>query len=141
MGKYSSNVARPPSKPRNRGVHPVMRGIGCVMMVIVPFISYGSAVLLVNYAARAGWPIPVTWYGPPQIHPLLLRLSGLTPVWNFLRSQNNLTANLVFAFVIAVVIFGLMSVIYGYIYAMFGPSQYGPNDVPPPRVKTRKYTR
>ena len=68
MGKYSS-YSRPKPKPRNVGVHPVMRGIGCIMMVVVPILSYGIAALLVNYGATHGWPIPAEWFGPLSVHP------------------------------------------------------------------------
>ncbi len=70
MSKYSSKFSRPPL-PRDRGVHPLMRGIGCIMMIIVPILAYGSAVLLVNYGASHGWPIPPNWLGTPMFHPLL----------------------------------------------------------------------
>jgi hypothetical protein len=35
----------------------------------------------------------------------------------------------------------VMSVIYGYIYTIFGPPRYGPTDAPPPRVKAKPYKR
>lgn len=140
MGKYTTYRTKPPP-PRNREVHPVMRGIGCLMIVLVPILSYGAAVLLVNYGAARGWPIPPDWYGRPTIYPLLLQLQGLQPIWNFLQAQNNLIANLVFAVVITVVIGGIMSVIYGYIYSIFGPPLYGPQDEPPIRTKVKRYKR
>ena len=140
MGKYTSvRKAAPP--PRNQEVHPLMRGIGCIMMIIVPILAYGSAVLLVNYGVSKGWPIPPTWLGTPTFHPLLWRLQGLTTVLGFLQTQTNLMANLVFAIAITVVIGGIMAMIYGYIYKLFGPPQYGPTDAPPERVKVKKYTR
>jgi len=123
------------------GVHPVMRGIGCIMIVAVPILAYGIAVLLVNYGAARGWLIPPGWLGQPTFHPLLWRLQGLNVVLNFLQTQNNLTANLVFAVAITVVIGGIMSMIYGYIYSIFGPPRYGPTDEPPPRVKPKPYKR
>jgi hypothetical protein len=46
-----------------------------------------------------------------------------------------------FAVAATMIIGGFMAVVTGYISAMFGPSKYGPTDVPPPRVKTKKYTR
>ncbi len=140
MGKYSSHVRKAPV-PRNRGVHPVMRGIGCVMIIIVPILAYGSAILLVNYGVSQGWPIPPNWLGAPTFHPLLWRLQGLATVLTFLQSQTNLIANLVFAIVITIVIGGIMSMIYGYIYTIFGPPRYGPTDAPPERIKVKKYTR
>ncbi|MCI0555842.1 MAG: hypothetical protein L0287_33275 [Anaerolineae bacterium] len=140
MGKYSSRFNKAPP-PRNGGVHPLMRGIGCIMMIIVPILAYGSAVLLVNYGASHGWPIPPNWLGTPTFHPLLWRLQGLATALAFLQTQTNLIANIVFAIAITVVIGGIMSMIYGYIYTLFGPPRYGPTDAPPERIKVKKYTR
>ena len=140
MGKYSS-YSHKKEKPRVVGVHPVMRGIGCIMIVVVPILSYGIAVLLVNYGFSHGWPIPPNWYGHPTIHPLLLKLQGLRPIWDFLLVQNNLIANLIFTVAIMVIIGGIMSIIYGYMYTLFGPPRYGPMDVPPIRIKVKRYKR
>jgi len=119
-----------------------MRGIGCIMIVVVPILAYGVSVLLVNYGATQGWPIPLNWYGPPAIHPLLWQLQGLQPILRFIQAQNNLEANLIFTVAIAVVIGGIMSVIYGYMYTIFGPPRYGPQDAPPIRgVKVKRYKR
>ncbi len=57
MGKYTSYQSAKPKAKRNE-VHPVMRGIGCIMIIVVPILAYGTAVLLVNYGVRRGWPIP-----------------------------------------------------------------------------------
>ena len=141
MGKYTTHSRQAPKPPRNT-VHPVMRGIGCIMMIVVPILSYGIALLLIDYGIRQGWPIPPSWLQPITIHPLLFRLRGLAPVWNFLLVQDNLIAIVVFTITIMVVIGGLMSIIYGYIYSMFGPPQYGPQDAPPIRgVKVKRYKR
>lgn len=140
MGKYTTYQKTPP-KPRNLGVHPVMRGIGCIMMIVVPLLSYGIALLLVGYAIQQRWPLPPSWLEPIRVHPILLSLRGLEPVWNFLLRQDNLIAIVVFTIAIIVVIGGLMSVLYGYIYSLFGPPQYGPQDAPPIRVKVKRYKR
>jgi len=140
MGKYSSHARQAP-QPKRGVVHPVMRGIGCLMIVIVPILAYGISVLLVNYGASHGWPIPPDWLGTPTFHPLLWRLSGVAAMLAFLQTQTNLIANVVFTIALTVVIGGVMSVIYGYIYTIFGPPRYGPTDVPPPRVKAKPYKR
>jgi len=140
MGKYSSHARQAP-RPKRGVVHPVMRGIGCLMIVIVPILAYGLSVLLVNYGASKGWPIPPDWRGVPTFHPLLWRLSGVAAILAFLQKQNNLIANVIFAIAITVVIGGVMSVLYGYIYTIFGPPRYGPTDAPPPRVKAKRYKR
>ena len=140
MGKYTSYVRQAP-KPRNRGVHPVMRGIGCIMMVIVPILAWGLAVWLVDYGVQHGWPIPPNWLGRISVYPWLLSIRGLAPIWNFLLVQDRLIAHVIFTIAIIVVIGGIMSVIYGYIYSIFGPPRYGPQDAPPIRVKVKRYKR
>jgi len=141
MGKYTSQSRQPEAAPRNREVHPVMRGIGCLLIVIVPIIAYGLSVIIVNIGLQRGWPIPAEWLGTPTFHPLLWRLSGLTVILGFLQAQTNLIANIYFTIAITVVIGGIMSVLFGYIYKLFGPSQYGPTDAPPIRVKVKRYKR
>ena len=140
MGKYTSYVRQAP-KPRNRGVHPVMRGIGCIMMVIVPILAWGLAVWLVDYGVQHGWPIPPSWLGRISVYPWLLSIRGLAPIWNFLLVQDRLIAHVIFTIAIIVVIGGIMSVIYGYMYSIFGPPRYGPQDAPPIRVKVKRYKR
>ena len=140
MGKYTTYKRTPP-KPRNTGVHPVMRGIGCIMMIVVPLLAYGTALWLVDYGIRQGWPIPPNWLQPIRIHPLLLRIESFEPIWNFLLVQDNLIAVVVFTVAITIVVGGIMSVLYGYMYTLFGPPRYGPQDAPPIRVKVKRYKR
>jgi hypothetical protein len=140
MGRYSPSGQSLPA-PHKRGIHPLMRGIGCIMIVVVPILAYGVAMLLVNYGIRQGWPIPPDWLGTPTFHPLLWRLAGVAVILDFLSRQTHLTANIIFAIAITIVIGGIMSMIYGYIYALFGPPQYGPTDEPPLRIKVKRYKR
>ena len=140
MGKYTS-ATRQKEPPRVTGVHPIMKGLGCLMMIIVPIIAYGSAVLLVNMGIQRGWPLPSEWLGTPTFHPLLWKVTGLYGILTFLTNQTNLVANVAIAFAITIVIGGIMAVIFGYIYRFFGPPQYGPLDAPPIRVKVKRYKR
>ena len=41
MGRHSSSMREPPSKPKE--THPIWRGIGCVIIIIVPILSYALA--------------------------------------------------------------------------------------------------
>jgi len=140
MGKYSSNSRQKSGPPRNQ-IPPLVRGIGCITFVLIPLLSYGLAV----YWIQQGWPgtsiIPPSLLGPPGVPSWMFTSPALSAIATFLQSQTNLKANLLFALAFTMVISGFMAIIYGYIYAMFGPSKYGPTDVPPPRVKTKKYTR
>jgi hypothetical protein len=140
MGKYTSQVKQKET-PRVRGVHPIMKGLGCVIMIIVPILSYGVAILIVDIGVQRAWPIPAEWLGTPQFHPWLWKLSGLAYILGWLQTQTNLYANFVFAIGVGTVIGGIMAIFFGYLYRMAGPSEYGPLDVPPARVKVKRYKR
>jgi len=140
MGKYSSNARRPAAPPRNQ-IPALVRGIGCITMVIIPILSYGIADYLIEKGPARSWPIPPNLLGTPDIPTFFLQSPYLGGIARFLQAQNNLSANLIFALAITLIIGGFMAIVYGYVYAMFGPPKYGPTDVPPPRVKTKKYTR
>ena len=141
MGKYSSSARRPPPPKRDR-IPPVVRGIGCLMFVLVPILAYGLARVLVPYTVRWGLPIPAEWFGQANVR--VSAPSAFAFVNEFvvvLNNEPNLIANLVFAVIITILLYGIMSILYGYVYSATAPSQYGPMDVPPPRVKTKKYRR
>lgn len=140
MGKYTSY--KKAEAPIKRGeIHPVMRGIGCVLFAVVPFLSYGIALLLVEYGMKKGWPIPPDWLGYPKVHPLLWKLQGLNSILQTYQQQPHLAANIIFTIAVAVLIFGVLSILYGFMYKLMGPSQYGPTDAPPIRVKVKRYKR
>lgn len=137
MSKYSSRHT--PDAPKvNREVHPLMRGIGCIMMVVVPIISFLAATVIVPIFPIALLPGMTKAIDVPG---WLYSLNGLTFLFDYIESQPFLIAYLVFALVITILIFSIMSIVYGFIYKAFGPSQFGPTDAPPIRKKVKKYTR
>ena len=73
MGKYTS-LNRKQEVRNDPVVHPVMRGFGCIMLAIVPFLSYGLAIIMVNQWLLRGLPMPPNWLGYIDINPLLYRI-------------------------------------------------------------------
>lgn len=140
MGKYSVRASKPPAPKRNT-VNPYMRGIGCLLMLIVPVFSYavGDALAERRFGSQL---IPGEWYGNITIPPVIANSSTIVKsAANSLAAIPHLPATLVLAVVVMILLGGLMSVIFGWLYALMAPSQYGPTDVPPIRVKTKKYKR
>ncbi len=137
MSKYSSSAHRPPPPPKNQ-TPPLMRGIGCLMMVIVPVFSWVLGEGLVSKYAGI---FPREWMGNVRVSPFLYSIAALRPVWDFIASQQALMAKFIIFLGVTTLLGVLLSVIYGYIYNMTGPSRYGPQDVPPPNVRTKKYKR
>lgn len=139
MGKYSSRVSKPPAPKRNV-VNPYMRGVGCLLILAVPVFSYGVGSELSKRGFGVGV-LPVEWYDFMQFPSYFYALPGLARLADFFSSIPRLPATLALAVVVMIVVGGILSVIFGWMYSLFAPSQYGPMDVPPPRVKTKKYRR
>ena len=140
MGKYGTSSRRPPPPPRDR-IPPLVRGIGCLLFVLVPIVGYGIGAVAVNYGRSHGWPIPPQWLGAPRISAPAQPIPLISDFLDLVLKQDNLIANLVFAAIITVLLYGVMTILFGYVYSVSAPSKYGPMDVPPPRVKTKKYKR
>lgn len=140
MGKYHSNSRNRAPIVRNQ-IPAAVRGIGCITMAIIPVLSYGIGAYWIENGLPGTQYIPPNLLGAPNIPSYFFSSPAFSGIANFLAKQNNLSANLIFAVAVAMIIGGFMAIVYGYIYSLFGPSRYGPTDVPPPRVKTKKYTR
>ncbi len=111
-------------------VHPIWRGIGCILIVLIPVLSYLGA----TYVVRENF--KMQWFSVPVE---LSRHLDLSFIWRFLpflrtslgglEDLYNLDILLTLAFLI--VGFGLLSVVYSMMYSAVGPSRYGPTDAPP----------
>jgi hypothetical protein len=127
MSKYMVYGRRPEKKPRPWKVHPIWRGIGCVMIILIPLMSYAGAILLIqaNFAKR--WiPLPVEFARSVRILYL-----GVVP---------HLLATVVVTILLMMVGFAAIMAFYGMMYRFMGPPALGPLDAPP-ESPTRKRTK
>ncbi len=115
---------REPEPKRKEPVHPIWRGIGCLLMILIPIISFASATLLVQqgipqrYIAITGdlaFQYPVPGFGSLPIFYVLI----VTAVITFLG-------------------FVFVSFLYSMIFRMGSGSRYGPLDAPPIKRKVKK---
>lgn len=116
MGKFTkySTVVQPKIRPWK--IHPIWQGIGCLMVVLIPVVSYAGAVLLVNANNVNNWvTIPKDFIGP-QGNPLLYTQIGVTVLFSLFG----------FAFIV---------ILYSLLYRFIAPPQRGPLDSPPIRRK------
>jgi hypothetical protein len=125
MGKYYAQWRRPKQKERPWKVHPIWRGIGCIMMVIIPIVSFVIAEALVEMNLTEGWvAVPPDLVGP--------------------ASSPYLYAKLAMTVLVAVILFAMYTLGYMVIYSVLGPPRYSRIDAPPERRKPasrRKGTR
>jgi uncharacterized membrane protein YhdT len=116
MGFSSSRFEHPSQKKSPWKIHPVWRGIGCLMVPLVLLISFLAANEVLNANFTKGWIyLPIELQGPSQ-YPFLF-------------------AKLAIAVVILLFIVVLLMLVYALVYRLVGPPRYGPYDAPPPRKR------
>jgi hypothetical protein len=141
MTKYTVASQRRSGKTGEKTVHPIWRGIGCLMIVFVPLLSYFLATIIVQAAVAGNWPMPYQLLGYPVVPPTLWKVSALSPLWGFIQQQANLYAVLLLTTLFIVAIGALVSVGYAFVYKFAGPPPLGPYDMPPVKTSVKKYKR
>ena len=141
MGKYDSFNRRRQKRPAPM-THPIWRGIGCLMIVLIPIMSYALGVFTVEYGIAQKWPIPRQFLGHARFPDFIRDIDVLRPLTNAIMSIQNLPGYLAFAFIYIVVLGALISFAYAVAYRLVGPPVYGPMDVPPPKgFRAKRYKR
>jgi hypothetical protein len=121
MGKYQSYSQKQDPKP-DRNIHPIWRGIGFAMIVLIPFLSYvGMRVLLQENQLKGWFPLPqdllVNWRDPLILIEVLITIA------------------------IAFVLYILFMLVTFMMNRVFAPPRYGPTDVPPESYRGKKRLR
>lgn len=138
MGKYQRSVR---VKEKKREQHPIWRGIGCLMIIIIPVLSYAIASLTFEYYYTAGV-VPYQFLGTPRVPDWMWVSPNVASFIQAVIGQPNLWALLALTFVYTLVLGGLISLFYAFLYRRLGPPRYGPKDAEPVRSrKIKKYTR
>jgi len=108
---------------KKREIHPIWKGIGIGLIILTPILAYyGTLVLLDLNNVNRWFAIPRDLIMKGFSDPLVLVKAILTIVLMFL-------------------LYGFYSMISFSLYSAFGPSRYGPTDVPPSEFKGRGYKR
>lgn len=123
MGRYRS-FTRQEVKERPWDVHPIWRGIGCILVILIPIMAYAGAVVLVRENFENNWVAL-----PPELTgSLVIPYLGATVYY----------AEIAATFVLMFFGFGVLVVIYSFLYSLVGPPRYGPLDSPPIKRKPKK---
>jgi hypothetical protein len=139
MGKYSSYQR---VEPRGTGEpHPVWRGIGCLIILIVPVISFALSMVTVDYAVNQGIQIPVELTGYLVMPAFILNIPGLGKLASIIQGQYYLYAYILLTIFYIVVVSGLIALIYAFMHRATGNSRFSKLDAPPPTTRTKRYKR
>jgi hypothetical protein len=140
MTKYDS-VSRRTAEKKAKQIHPIWRGIGCVFTILIPILSIAGASVTINYGLDHGWPIPYQLLGYPRLPDLVYKSDALAALLNPVTTWNNLYAILALAFMYMLALGGLLAFFNALVYSFAGPPRWGPQDVPPPNFRSRRYKR
>ena len=116
MTKYD-----PTYQPKSRRtiippIHPVWRGIGCFLLILLPIVAFAGAKILVQTNSRQRWiQMPAELTGAFTV-PIIGRV---------------IYADLALTVILIVIGFAILTVAYSVIYRIIGIPRYGPLDSPP----------
>lgn len=121
MGKYDSYSAHRP-QPKKKVIHPIWRGVGFILIILIPVLSYVGTLLLLEENAKSGWfSIPRDLISP-YVEPYFYVKAILTVVFMFIFYA-------IFLFITAL------------INRMIAPPRFSVYDVPPQAFRGKKKSR
>jgi hypothetical protein len=137
MGKYGSFKQEAFKRPYE--VHPVWRGIGCILMLLIPIVSIVGAMVLIDAGTKNGWPFPPEIMGNPRFPSIAYTLPIVNNIAGTISSVNNLYAIMLFSVIFMIAGFAVISLVYSTAFKVMGPPRYSPLDAPDvPRGKRYK---
>lgn len=123
MGRYRS-YTRQEVKERPWEVHPIWRGLGCILIILIPIMAYAAAVVVVHENLVNKW-VDL----PPELTGFLV-----IPYLGVRVFFAEISATLLFMFIG----YGILVLIYSIMYRIVGPPRYGPLDSPPIRRQSTR---
>jgi hypothetical protein len=137
MTKYQRITHKDEERPW--AIHPVWRGIGCFMALIIIVMSYAGAKEFTDYNQRTKkLGLPDQMYDKVYIS-----YTKYIPALKQDDVVNKFLANVKYGYLVFMLIFmfigfGAFSFVYSALYRVSGPSRYSALDAPPVRRSRRK---
>lgn len=131
---FSSQQYRKGNKERPWTIHPVWRGIGCLLLLLVPIMAWFAAGLVIKSSLSSLFPyefsqvIVIPFIHVAALDKLILQANYYFQNTNFMFGQVFLTV--IFSFIG----FGIIALLYAIIYRVAGPPRYGPFDIPSNKI-------
>ncbi len=119
MGKYTSYSTREREPVKKIETHPIWRGIGLGMILLIPFLAYVGTLAFLEQNNLHHW-VPV---------PTDLIIKGQDP-WLIIK--------ILLTFVIAFILYALFLLVTFIMNKLFAPSHLGPYDVPRASYRGKK---
>ena len=137
MGKYSKYQRKSEKKPE---ANPIWRGIGCILIVVVPVISYALTAILTPLIVATDL-VPLELLGHVKFPEWAVKTPILSDIALFIGGINDLGLKLIAFFVILLLVAAIFSLLYSLVSQVIGPPRYSDKDAPPSKYKAKEYKR
>ena len=115
-------------------INPVWRGIGCVLILLVPIMAWFATNLFLQSNEKMVLPweltkvVAIPYTKISEIDQVIL------PINRYFASTGFVFGQVFFTIIFSVIGFGVLAFLYSILYRVVGPPRYGPFDVPPNKV-------
>jgi len=119
------------------------RGVGCIMMVLLPIISYVTAGELLKIKAIRHFFYKATpsLFGKPAISKMLWEIKSIVPFLLKIYSWTDVKIKILLGLIVLLALSAVFGFIYAIIYNAVTPSRYSGLDAPPPKRRATKKSR
>jgi hypothetical protein len=122
------------------GMNPIWRGVGCILLVIAPVVSYALTILVVPLLIATGY-VPLELLGNVHFPDWIFKVPVLNGIASLIGGINNLGLDIVVFVVIMLLLTGIFSLIFVAVLQVTSPPRYGEMDAPPSTHKAKPYKR
>jgi hypothetical protein len=137
MGRYNKFKYERKEKPET---NPLLRGVGCIIMVVLPLITFALTVFFILPVAATGL-VPWQLLGHVNFPAWVFHTPVLRDIAIFLRGIDNLWLGVTFFIIILILLSGISSLIYVAVLQIIGPPRYSEKDAAPTGYKPKVYKR
>ncbi|GAB4536911.1 MAG: hypothetical protein Fur0018_27660 [Anaerolineales bacterium] len=124
---------RAPEKPSvNTYIHPAWRGIGCILLAIIPFAAWEVGGMMLQIARARGIPLSPELNNALYIPAMKIGDTELFPAASLPYAQ------ILFALTTSVLLFAALTIVYSIIYRASGGGRGNPLDLPMPKKRRRR---
>lgn len=127
-------------KSARLGMNPIWRGIGCILMVVVPVVTYKLTLLIIPSILATGL-VPHELLGRVHFPDWTYTISTIKTIASYVSSIDYFWVKLATFFILFSIVTGAISFVYSIIYQLIGPPRYAVVDAPPSKHKPKVYKR
>jgi hypothetical protein len=128
--------------PKEKKIHPVWSGIGCLMAILTPIISWAASLVLLDYGKSQNWSFLNGFSSPIRFPDIMYQIPLISIVTNYISSISFFEVLVMFFIIFMLLFSGIFTFINAILYRLFGPPRFSAIDAPPPpRRNAKRYKR